>query len=178
MRHTALQKAVKKLHDESKKQCTLLFAATALALYRHWNMKQLAIVRVIRVSKEAWNECASDINVSMVKKCEDEVGIELQNGDGKSWHNLLYLNGEFPENLTYAQVVYMRNQQVKWVAPNIVGSILVALHRKHGFGHERCERIYRQIQEIEEEFGYDPKKIKEACIEETGVNVFEEVRAE
>ena len=174
MKHqTAYQRAIRRFNDESRRQCTLLFAATSLALYRHWGMKQLAIIRVLRVARDAWNECAADNTVSMVQMCEQETGIELQNGDGKSWRDLIYLNGNDPGRMTNAQWVYMRQQQTKWLAPQIMGSILIALHRKHGFGYDWCARVYQQIQEIEAEYRYDPKKIKAACISETGVNVFE-----
>ena len=83
-RRNAYQKAIDAFHAESKKQCTMLFAAASLALNRYWGMKQLAIIRVLRVAKDAWNECAQDDDLSMVQMCEDETGIELQNGDGKS----------------------------------------------------------------------------------------------
>lgn len=45
------------------------------------------------------------------------------------------------------------------------------LHRKYGFGYERCARIYSKIQEIEAEYGMDPERIRAACLAETGVNV-------
>ena len=177
-RRNAYQKAINTFHAESKKQCTMLFAAASLALNRYWGMKQLAIIRVLRVAKDAWNECAKDDDLSMVQMCEQETGIELQNGDGKSWHDLIYLNGAVPvQGLTYAQAVYMRQQQTKWIAPQIVGSILVAMHRKHGFGYERCSRLYQQMVEIQEEFNYNAELVKNACISEADVNVFEEVRA-
>ena len=175
----AYQRAVDAFRVESRKQCTLLFGAASIALYRHWGMKKLAIVRIIRVAKEAWNECAEDTTVSMIQMCEEETGIELQNGSGKSWRELLYLNDDFRNHqLTYEQAVVMRQNQTKWIPAQITASILIAMHRKHGFGYDRCARLYQQMQDIEAEFKYKPDRIKNACIAETGLNVFEEVRAE
>ena len=51
--------------------------------------------------------------------------------------------------------------------------IMVALHRKYGFGFDRCARFYEQVQEIEAEYGMDEKKIRQACLEETLVNVYD-----
>ena len=73
--------------------------------------------------------------------------------------------------MTDAQWLYMRQQQIKWVRPQLMACLMTALHRKYGFGYERCSRIYQQIQEIEAEYEADPKKIRQACRDETGINV-------
>ena len=49
--------------------------------------------------------------------------------------------------------------------------MLIALHRKYGFGFDRCSRILEQIEDIEAEFGRDPEKLREACYELTGIDV-------
>ena len=49
--------------------------------------------------------------------------------------------------------------------------LLLTLHRKYGFGYERCSRIYGEIQEIEAEYRMDPKKLRKACHEEVGIDV-------
>jgi hypothetical protein len=67
----------------------------------------------------------------------------------------------------------MRQQQVKWIAPQVMACIMVALHRKYGFGFDRCSRIYSQIQEIAAPYGDDPKRIREACLKEAGINITE-----
>lgn len=121
---------------------------------------------------EVWKECASTSQRSMIRMCEEETGIEVQNGSGKSWKELPYLNASLDTaKMTNAQWVYMRRQQIKWIAPQVMACLLVALHRKYGFGFGRCSRFYGRVQEIEAEFGMDPEKIRAACFEEAGVDV-------
>lgn len=73
--------------------------------------------------------------------------------------------------LTQTKVLYMRQQQVKWVAPQIMACLLIAMHRKKGFGFERCQRLYRQVQEIIGDYDQNVDRIRKACLEETKVNI-------
>jgi hypothetical protein len=175
MKHkTAYQKANAALEAEGRRQCGILYGSTALALSRHWNKGRVAILKLFDVTGEVWHACASTNLHSMIEMCETETGIEIQRGDGKSWRDLPYLNGSLDTvPMTNAQWVYMRQQQVKWIAPQVMACILVALHRKYGFGFDRCSRIYSQIQEIAASYGNDPQKIREACLKETGINITE-----
>ena len=171
-RMTGHEKAYKKIGEEGKRQCFRLYSAAAIALYRYYDKKQQAITNFFRMSLETWKDCAKDYNSSMIQMCEEETGIEIQNGDGKSWKDLPYLNGSLnPGMMTYEQWTYMRLQQVKWVRPQIMACLLLTLHRKYGFGYERCSRIYGEIQEIEAEYRMDPKKLRKACHEEVGIDV-------
>ena len=51
--------------------------------------------------------------------------------------------------------------------------ILIGLHRKYGFGYDRCARVYSQIEEIEREFKSNVKRIQRAALEEVGVDINE-----
>ena len=168
---TAYQRACRRIEEEGRKQCFLLYSATGLALWRYWGKKQQAINNFFMLSRQVWLDCAKDHDHSMIAMCEEETGIEIQNGNGVSWKDVAYLNGKDPGPMTYEQWTYMRNQQVKWVAPQVMACLLLSLNRKYGFGYDRCARIYQQIQEIEDEFRMDPKKIRKACFEETGIDV-------
>lgn len=171
-RRTTYQKACQSIETEGRRQCFLLYGAAALALYRHWDLRQTSIRRFLEVTSAVWEECASTNLHSMIEMCENETGIEIQNGEGKSWKDLPYLNGTIDwEPQTNAQWIYMRQQQKKWIAPQIMACLLIALHRKYGFGYGRCSKIYGQIRQIEEEFGMDPDKVQAACLAETGIDV-------
>lgn len=171
IRRKAHIKALRQLEAEGDKWAVILYSGLALAMYRHWNMKKTAVTRLVDVTWEAWKECASDNDSSMIKMCEKETGIEIQNGDGTSWHDVSYLSGADLGEMTDAQWLYMRQQQIKWVRPNITACILVGLHRKYGFGYERCLRIYEQINEIGQEYHDNRKLISKAALEEVGVDV-------
>ena len=171
MRQTAEQRACRRIEADGRKWTFILFSAMALALWRYWGKRRDAIRSLLELSLQVWVECAEDKDKSMVRICEDETGIEIYNGDGASWHDVCFLNGEDPGMMTDAQWLYMRQQQIKWVRPQLMACLMTALHRKYGFGYERCSRIYQQIQEIEAEYEADPKKIRQACRDETGINV-------
>lgn len=175
-RRDPLQKANKLLEEEGQKQILVLFGSAAIALWRYWGKRKVSINSLFETALVVYNDCASDIRHSMISICEKETGIEIQNGDGKSWKDLIFLNGTFPTEMTGAQWLYMRQQQVRWTRPQIMACVLVSLHRKYHFGYERCAKFYVQIQETEEEFDADPKRICDACLELTGINVREAVK--
>ncbi len=171
-KRTAYQKACDRIETEGRRQCFLLYSAAALALVRHWSKKKVTIIRLFEITGEVWHECAQTNMHSMIEMCEKETGIEVQNGSGKSWEELPYMNATLDTGkMSYAQWVYMRQQQVKWIAPQVMACLLVALHRKYGFGFDRCAKFYEQVQEIEAQYGMDPERIRAACIKETGIDV-------
>lgn len=171
-KRTAYQKACDRIETEGRRQCFLLYSAAALALVRHWGKKKVTIIRLFEITGEVWHECAQTNMHSMIEMCEQETGIEVQNGSGKSWEDLPYMNATLDTGqMSYAQWVYMRQQQVKWIAPQVMACLLVALHRKYGFGFDRCSKFYGQVQEIEAQYGMDPERIRAACIKETGIDV-------
>lgn len=174
-RQNPLQKAARRIETEGRKHSICLYSATAIALWRHWGKKQEAIRRLFDLSHDVWMECAKDHDHSMIQMCETETGIEITNGDGKGWRNLHYLNGTIPEYMTEAQILYMRQQQLKWIRPQIMACMLITLHRKYGFGFERCSKIYQQIQDIEAEYRGNPDRLRKACYELTGIDVAETV---
>ena len=175
-RVSAIQKATQKLRKEGDRQCHLIYGAACIVFYRYWGWRTERITRLMDLTSDVWNECAKDTEVSMIEMLERETGIEIQNGNGKSWHDLPYLNAKLDmENMTEAKVLYMRQQEITWMAPLITSCLLLALHRKYGFGYDRGMRVYTQIKEIQDEFGMDPKKIKEACLKETKINITDKI---
>jgi hypothetical protein len=48
-----------------------------------------------------------------------------------------------------------------------MASMLIALHRREGYGIERCARLMERVQEVCADYKYDPKKLKAAMVEET-----------
>lgn len=171
---TAFERANKRMYEETKKQTFSLYPAAALALWRCWGKRKKSIESFLAVSHEVWLHCASNNNISMVQICEEETGIEVQNGDGKSWHDLAFLNADYdmdPYHMSNAQWVVMRNNQIRWVRPQLMACLMVSLHRKYGFGYDRLTRIYGQIEEIEREYDCRPDRIKKACMDETGIDI-------
>ena len=159
---------------EGRKQCYLAYGSAAIALYRHGGLEKDTIMQLFEITHEAWLECAADTSKSMVAMCEEETGVEIQNGNGKSWKDLPFLNGQSSKMIfTPATLAYMRKQQIQWVAAQVIAAILVALSRKYDYDADMCARFYAQVQNVQVEFGFDPMKTRDAALEETGVLVDE-----
>ena len=175
----AFRTATDRLESEGRRQCALLYGSTAIALNRHWKKGKDAIVRLFDVSGEIWHECASTNLRSMVEMCETETGIEVQCGNGKTWRDLPYMNGSLQTaRMTEGQWIYMRQQQIKWIAPQVVSCIMIALHRKYGFGFVRLSRFYAQVDAIRAEYASDPDRLREECRRLTGIDVADKTTKE
>ena len=169
----ALKAAETAMQKEMERQVDMIYSAMAIAFHRYWGWGPLRIRRLMDKTQDAWDECGETNEVSMLQMLEDETGIEIRNHElGKSWHDLAYLNAKIDMGrMNRAQWIYMRQRQKDWIGPQVIACVLLALYRKYGFGHQRCLRILGQIEEIEAEFGYDPKKLKAACFEEARVEL-------
>ena len=171
MRKTALQKATDRIQTDGIKHCFVLFGSTGIVLWKYYGKKTQAITNLFDLSRKVWRSCASDYDHSMIQMCEEETGIEIQNGNGVSWRDVMYLNGKDPGPMTEAQWLYMRQQQIKWIRPQIMACLMVSLHRKYGFGFDRCSQIYQLIEETSAEYRHGPKRIRKACRELTGIDI-------
>ncbi len=171
-RRDPLAKTEHRFEVEERRRAINIYSAAAIALWQHWNKKEKAIRGLFGDTMDVWNECARNFDHSMIEMCELETGIEITNGDGKGWRDLAYLNGDLgKKDMTYAQIIYMKQQQIKWIRPQLMACMMITLHRKWGFGHERCARIYAQIDNIEAEFRANPERLRAACYELTGIDV-------
>ena len=166
------RKATDALEQEGRKQCFIIYGASAIALWRYYGKRKQAITRVFDITSEVWQDCARTNQHSMIEMCEKETGIEVQNGEGKSWRDLPYLNASLNQSrMSEAQWIYMRHQQMKWIAPQVMACIMISLHRKYHFGFERCGRFYQQVDAIRAEYDNDPDRIREECRKLTGIDV-------
>ena len=92
------------LQKEGERQAMLIHGSAAIALYRHWGWRKHRILDMLDKTEEVWNECAEDSDRSMIRMCEEETGIEIQRGDGKTWKDLHYLNSKIdPGRMTPAK---------------------------------------------------------------------------
>lgn len=172
IRRKALVKADVALAKEVSRQNDIILPSVCLALCRDDGWRKVRIKRLIDLTKACWDECGADPNLSILLMVENEIGIEMQNGNGVSFHDLHYLSGVSEltlEDMTAQQYVMMRIKQKEWVAALIMGAILLAMHRKEGYGPERCGRLMQRVQEISSEYNWDPKRLKHQLAEEAHV---------
>ena len=167
-----LQNVERQMNQEHDKQDRILRAAALIVMHRHWGWRQKRLLSLLEMIDEVISECGETNKKSMIQMLDEETGIELQNGDGKSWRDLAFLNAEVDVGkLTMSKLIYMRQQELRWIPSLITAYILLALHRKCGFGSDRCARVYAQIMETAEELGWKEKELAEACREETGIDI-------
>ena len=174
MRLKELRKIEKKNDEYLLEQIKLIYASTAIALKRAYNWEKHGIVKLMDLTHEVWNECAATNERSMIQMLDEETGVELQNGDGKSWKDLAFLNARIEMGqMTLPQWIYMRNQQRKWIPAQVTACILLALRRKCGFDEEQIASTYQKMLEVEQECLFTPELAVEQCQRETKVNLVE-----
>ncbi len=90
---------------------------------------------------EVWGECAdAGDKKSMMQMLEEETGIEIQlTGYDKSFHELSYLDakawdGHAP---SVPELIYIRHQKKKWIAPQILAAICISMYRDEHMGIDR-----------------------------------------
>ena len=172
----AMRKLNMDLVLEMNRQCRLIYACTGVALKRAYHWEKQGIVRLMGMTAQVWDECGEISTKSMIQMLDEETGVEVQRGDGRSWRELAFLNaGMSIGRLTEGQLMYMRVQQKKWMAPQVTACILLALHRKCGFDADQIAETYSRILEVEQECGFDEARAQELCREETSVNITDHV---
>ena len=163
---------------ELERQCRLIYASAAIALKRACHWEKQGILKLMDMTEEVWKECAGTNLRSMVQMLDEETGVEIQNGDGKSWRDLAFLNAQLHVGrMDTAKWMYMRIQQKKWIAPQVTACVLLALHRKCGFDADRIAEIYGRILKVEQENLFDEGLAMEQCRRETLVNIDDKVRS-
>jgi len=174
-----LNKAVKALNKETDKQLDIVYHAAAIALYRFhgWNSEQLFDL-VAHISQDVWNECAGYSDVSMIELCWDYLGIELQCEDKtQHWYEVQYLNSEIVDHspMTVYQYIAVRQNQVKWIAPQITACILIALWKKESWKEDAIAKLFKELEQIKAEFHHDPEALRKACNDETGFCITDDI---
>lgn len=163
-----IDRAEKEIQQEGLKQLDLVNGSCILALNRYWGWKTERLSKLLWLQEDIYAECGSNNDMSMIRLLDEECDIELTNHEGVSYRNVLFLNAEIDEGkpLTAAQWLAMRQNQKKWVEAQITACICLSLHRKEGWGFKRLRELMEHMQDIKEEFDYNPKLIVKAVKDE------------
>jgi len=173
-KHNSIARSAVILDKKLNEEVGIIYSAAAIALHRYWGWGKDRIISLADMTREVWHECAKTNLRSMPQMLEEETGVEVQCGDGTSWHELAFLNAgiEKYNRMTNEQFLYMRAKQVRWVAPNVMSCLLLSLYRRCGFGGDkRLPRVAAQIAEVREEFGNSEEALRAACLKETGISI-------
>ena len=174
----SLRKIEREMDRELDRQVRLIYASTAIALKRACHWEKQGILKLMDMTHEVWKECAATNEKSMIQMLDEETGVELQNGDGKSWKDLAFLNSRISMGqMTLPQWMYMRRQQMKWIPAQVTACILLALRRKCRFDEEQIADIYQKLLAVEQENLFDEGLAMEQCRRETLVNIDDKLRS-
>lgn len=167
--------ADRELEEEIKRWEVISFAAAVLAMHRYYGWTRAQLLEMLEHCAVICKDCSSTNQLSLIQMLDEETGIELQNGDDRSWKELAYLNASLKpgQQMTTSQWIYMRNRQKKWVEPQLMACILLGLHRMKGYGFTSLKRIYSQIAGIEAEYGWNRDALHAACLDATGISAAE-----
>lgn len=173
-----LKKIEREMDRELDRQVRLIYASTAIALKRACHWEKQGILKLMDMTHEVWKECAATNEKSMIQMLDEETGVEIQTGDGKSWKDLAFLNSRISMGqMTLPQWMYMRRQQMKWISAQVTACVLLALKRKCGFDEEQIAEIYKRILKVEQENLFSESLAMEQCRRETLVNIDDKVRS-
>jgi hypothetical protein len=155
----------------------LVFASIGIVMRTRYHWEKNGIVDLYRHFFEVWKECASSNEKSMVQMLDEETGVEVQIGNGKSWRDMPYLNA----GLTYkprsrAEWIYMRARMRRWIPGQVTACMLLALHRKCSFDSDQIADVYERLLAVEQDNLFDSAMACDMCERITKVRVREEVQ--
>lgn len=170
---SALKKANEALQREIARSVTLNFGACGIVLKQNWQFSEEKIKEVYIKAQELWNICAESNEISMPQMLEDATGIELRNYEGKSWHDLPYLNSSAwdRQRPSEPKMIAIRYAQAKWLAVCVLSSVLLAIWELYHWDEELAT-AYVKIEECKHKHGNDEHEIAELAYELVGIKDF------
>ena len=154
----------------------LVFACIGIVMRTRYHWERNGIIDLYKRFFEVWTECASSNEKSMIQMLDEETGVEVQIGDGKSWRDMPYLNADIPyKPHSKAEWIYMRARMKRWIPGQITACMLLALHRKCGFDSDQIADTYTDLLAVEQENLFDSTMACDMCERITKVRVREEV---
>jgi hypothetical protein len=155
----------------------LVFGCIGIVMRTRYHWERNGIIDLYRHFFEVWKECASSNEKSMIQMLDEETGVEVQIGDGKSWRDMPYLNASLSyKPRSKAEWIYMRTRMMKWIPGQITACMLLALHRKCGFDSDQIADVYERLLAVEQDNLFDSAMACDMCERITKVRVREEVQ--
>lgn len=171
-----LKRANKELEAEMKKQVRRIFPA-AVVIFWGYGWRKLRIFRRLITVSEVWQECASyATEKSMMQMLEDETGIEIRlQGYDKSFHELTYLDAKVWDGHepTIPELIYIRHQQKKWMAPQILSAICISLYRDEHMSIPKIAQFICEVDQYLLDHGDNPKEYAKQLTKKTEITIEE-----
>lgn len=173
-----VQRASRKADQRITKELDNIYPAVTVIMWEEYGWRRTRIERFFKKTDEVWKECAdAGVEKSMLSMLEEETGIEIKMPGMKSFHEYAYLDANAWDRKppTEKQVLYIRQQQIKWIPAMVVGGMCLALYRKEKWGAERVARFVSLLEQKKAEYGTNRKLYAKELEEKTDFTA-EEVR--
>lgn len=174
-----MDKSYRDLQAEIRKQTGIIFPVSVIVLWKNFGWRGKRVGDVLEMVKKVLDELAEDPEErSPIQILDEETGIEMRlDGERRSYKDISFLYGprwvRDKHRLNAAQIIYANHQQKKYVAPNLLSTFCVALHRHYGFGFERLSRFIMEVDAIRREYGEQPDNYSELFNSTTGMELKE-----
>ena len=169
-----LKRAEAQLKKELDKQIDIIYPACALVWWDDYGWRGTRIKRRYDKAMEIWNECADyGVEKSMLQMLEEETGIDLQLQGCPDWHEKQYLNYAAwdGKGVTLPQAVYMRQQQIRWVAPLLMACICLTLHWVEHWGPDRIAVFVGKVDALRAQIGEKPDEFRAMLESKTDLTI-------
>lgn len=172
-----VDKSYRDLQAEVRKQTGIIFPVSIVVLWKEFGWREKRIAKLLEQVKKVLDEIGTDgRGRSPIQVLDEETGIEMKlDGENRSYTEKSYLYSERwkrdKHRLSAAQIIYANQQQKKFVAPNLLSTFCVALHRHYGFGFERLSRFMAQADDLRREYGEQPDNYSELFNKTTGMEL-------
>lgn len=171
----ALKKAEALLQKETDRQIEIVFYSSALALARYYGWGKKRFQNLWHIVFDSWKECGEDNGLSMLQLLENETGVEIRSNDGRSYHEIHFLDPNTKLKVeNRAVMIRIRQKQLDWVGPQIVAAVFLALHRKEGYGYKRLCEFMEHFDTIRNQYNYDPAALRKQSLEELDIELIYE----
>ena len=161
----AVKKAEQEVIKEQKKQLRIINVVCFVTLYRMgWDADK--IIQRFNDATDVWNECKQK-HISTFELLEEETDIEMALDDEKSYHEFSQL--QFTERVvTTYEYIYSLNRRKRWIAPMILATIAVALHRVDQWDEDELAEFIGITNALRQEYGDHIEQYVAMMKQETG----------
>lgn len=174
------QDAGKKLDQAATRAMDIIYCTSVIVLWEKYGFRRTRIERFIDRCGEVFKESANTENDTLINKCDRELGIELRNVRGESYKDKIFLNADLWEKEKskylpagterwYRFMTLVQIKKIDWVLAQVTASIIVAIHRKEGWGDSKLEEFFMALEERRKDFDNDPKRLFDYCFKVTGI---------
>ena len=148
------RKTEKRIIQEQRRQLKMINCAAFTALFEMgWDADR--IVERFNDTTDIYHELR-DTGKTAFELLEDETEIELMLDGEKGWRELDFFNHS-GRTVTIPQYIYTLNHRERFIIPQILATLLIAIHRIDHYDYDQLSNVITAIDNIRKECGQDLK---------------------